>query len=807
MFSWLKRKSAKKEVVTPADVVPVYHWTGEEIPRYPPFMKGLPVVPPSKLLETQKELIDRIADAAILSGDPFQRHFYAALERFASYAHLLPASQSHHHRGAGGLLRHSFEVALWALQSADKVLLDSAKTPFQRREMEPRWQLAVFLAALCHDAGKPVTDLTISDRERKHIWKPIKEDLFVWADKNNVDAYFIDWREGRSRQHTALSNLIADRIISAETLEWIEESNTELIIWLMESLNCNPSPTNLIYDIVIKADQASVERDLKSMGVVMAGYDIGIPIERHLTDIMRRFVKERVWRVNEPGARLWNIEGNIYLVWPASGEELTKQVSEDGVPGIPRSPDGILDMLVDRKLAFVREVGEEGGDRFWKIAPKVLTEKIPNLKLNVIRLRDDTLVSSVPIPAVEGIVSIERSQSATAITQIETIPTESGTANKNIEPVDSTPSLEPQSVPAENHGNKSTGDGQINTIEANAPVIQPNEGTPGTPESSTTDTSKGRSRSSGNRQKISTKQIESISFDHQIGESLKFIAGRLKDGRMKWGEDIILDSERHICFRWPNAFSGLGFTTKFILDELGSRDWIWVDQMAPLKKVLDVNFDSGAGKAIRLERIVSEALLMESGEPSAQQETAKVNNSDSSVALVGNDELPKPVSHIDQEKHQNGQRTESERPAINLTSAAADSSNTDSARPKKSRNRKRTKADKDSTSPAASNVEILDVSAAVAPKHNDSGQAPTPAQMHVAKPTIRVFIEMLKPIAKKSIEDDSWFEVGKNDAINALTKHGHRFTHGSLVELANQSKGLLDISGHQIKFRAADKAI
>lgn len=32
--------------------------------------------------------------------------------------------------------------------------------------MEPRWQLAVFLAALCHDAGKPVTDLTVTDKDR-----------------------------------------------------------------------------------------------------------------------------------------------------------------------------------------------------------------------------------------------------------------------------------------------------------------------------------------------------------------------------------------------------------------------------------------------------------------------------------------------------------------------------------------------------------------------------------------------------------------------------------------------------------------
>lgn len=127
MFSWLKRKPA--EVPRTQAIEPIYHWSEDEIPRYPPFMKGLPAVPPAKLLETQAALLDRISDTAITTPSEFALLYVPTIERFASFAHLLPASQSHHHRGAGGLLRHSLEVGLWALQSADKVLLDAAKTP------------------------------------------------------------------------------------------------------------------------------------------------------------------------------------------------------------------------------------------------------------------------------------------------------------------------------------------------------------------------------------------------------------------------------------------------------------------------------------------------------------------------------------------------------------------------------------------------------------------------------------------------------------------------------------------------------
>lgn len=362
-------------------------------------MKGLPVVEPEKLLASQAEILAQYKRSVIVDAEQYEKHYMGALRRFASYAHLVPASQAHHHRGAGGLLRHSMEVALGALQGADKMLLNVGKTPAQRRAIEPRWQLTAFLAGLCHDVGKPATDITIINSDRNRTWKPLTEDLYVWAKQAKINSYFIDWKAGRGKQHIALSNLIAERIIGPESLQWIEEGGTDLVVWLMEALNGSPGAANPLYDLVIRADQSSVERDLKSMGVAMAGYEVGVPVERHLTDIMRRLIKEGVWQINEPSARVWNIEGGIYLVRPAAGEEIARKVREDGVPGFPRTHDGILDMLRERGLAFIRE-GE--GDRFWKIAPAVLEAKIPNIALHCIRLRDDTLISSVPIPVVAG---------------------------------------------------------------------------------------------------------------------------------------------------------------------------------------------------------------------------------------------------------------------------------------------------------------------------------------------------------------------------------------------------------------------
>ena len=550
----------------------VVEWRDEDIPRYPPFMKGLPVVAPGRLVESQQELLGRIANASIVAPGILKEHFFSAIERFAAFAHLLPASQFHHHRGSGGLLRHAIEVGLWALQSADRVLLRSAASPKHRREMEPRWQLAVFLAAICHDAGKPVTDLTVTNKDRTTTWHPISEDLYDWAIKHEVNAYFLEWREGRGKQHTALSSLIAERIIGARSLAWIAEADTDLVVWLMESLAGNPGPSNLIYDLVSRADQASVEHDLKTMGVVMAGFELGVPVERHLIDIMRRFVREGMWLINLPGARLWNIDGHVYLVWPAAGEELARQIKEDGIPGIPRTPDGILDMLVDRGMAFLRDaVSSE--DRLWKIAPTVLAEKIPDIKLTAIRLRDDAMVSSVPMQSVPGHVLASAPHATTASVPASSVQDSKAPQTEALEPSVAKPAS-----------------GNID-LSQSVPEERPKGVTP------------------------------PVVLTGAIGEALKALAQDLKMNDKQFGHDAIVSEEGNVFLRWPDAFAGYGLAPKVVLDQLTERGWLVIDPMSPLKRTIPQKFGDGARNAVQLTIALSQVFLEHSGSPgvSSQQ--------------------------------------------------------------------------------------------------------------------------------------------------------------------------------------------
>lgn len=377
------------------------------IPRYPPFMEGLPVHAPWVLLTTQKELTGGIQQL-IANQELLETHYNPAMLRLATLVQLLPASQAHHHRGAGGMLRHSLEVGLWSLQQTEGKLIRGVVTPQQRRVIEPRWRLTVFLAGLCHDLGKVVTDLTVTDRENSQKWRPYNQSLYDWAISHGIENYFLHWQEGRGKKHTHVSSTLIDAVISKETLDWISDGSTDALIWLTESLNNNPGSSNQIHNFIVRADQLSVERDLKSMGAAMAGYEIGVPIERYLTDIMRRLVQEGIWRINEPSARVWNIEGITYLVWPMAGEEIARRTRDEDIPGLPKTPDGILDMMIEREIAFLREAE---GDPFFYIAPDVITEKIPDMRLKAIRLRDQALISSMPIPPISGQIHSSKASS------------------------------------------------------------------------------------------------------------------------------------------------------------------------------------------------------------------------------------------------------------------------------------------------------------------------------------------------------------------------------------------------------------
>jgi conjugal transfer pilus assembly protein TraI len=108
LFGW---GGSKGESPQSGRLLPLKDMDEEDIPRYPPFAKGLPVAPIDKILATQAELIEKVRNSLGFTIEDFNRLVLPVIHRYAAFVHLLPASEAHHHRGAGGLFRHGLEVA------------------------------------------------------------------------------------------------------------------------------------------------------------------------------------------------------------------------------------------------------------------------------------------------------------------------------------------------------------------------------------------------------------------------------------------------------------------------------------------------------------------------------------------------------------------------------------------------------------------------------------------------------------------------------------------------------------------------
>lgn len=235
------------------------------VPRYPPIDFGVPVCPPEILLERNRDIVDALRKN-ISDQQLFDEYYFPAMLRLANMVQQLPASERHHHRKMGGLLRHSLEVGLWAVQLAEEKYTQDGYIPQQGSITDPRWKLAVFIAGMGHDLGKIVTDISVTDRSEEFKWCPYSSSLYDWATHNGIENYFIHWQAGRGKRHITISSTLINTVMKQDTRKWISDERNDEVIWIHESLNNNPGETNDIHQFVVVADQFSVRRDLKSIG-------------------------------------------------------------------------------------------------------------------------------------------------------------------------------------------------------------------------------------------------------------------------------------------------------------------------------------------------------------------------------------------------------------------------------------------------------------------------------------------------------------------------------------------------------------
>ncbi len=325
---------------------------GEPVPRWPEHGAALMAATPEELLATQAELIDRIREISPLGKTDFNRLILPAFHRFASWVHLLPASEAHHHYGPGGLLRHGFEVALHAARLAEGKHVGVDLPPSSRSRYELRWRVAAMLGGLLHDLGKPLVDCGATDPERTITWPSHAGDLYAWLQANNLAHYRVYWRSGaRHDRHKPVGTAVTREIIGHDLLAWLSDEPTQDVMSLLMMAIANMASSNNVMALVVsKADSMSVEADLKRLAKrTQASATAGTHSAAGLIMAqLRRMVEANRIVVNRPGGTIWVVEeAGVFGAYPALLEAVIASMKRDDVPSMPASRAEIAELLAD----------------------------------------------------------------------------------------------------------------------------------------------------------------------------------------------------------------------------------------------------------------------------------------------------------------------------------------------------------------------------------------------------------------------------------------------------------------------------
>lgn len=368
-------------------------------PRFPPSYKEHPVIDPATLLADQRELITPLKDVLGLSPEDFARYVEPVLLRYAEYVQLLPASHVHHHRGAGGLLRHGLEVAYHTGIQARGVTFRFDGPLREKHEHKTQWRLVYTLAGLLHDVGKPISDMRVVSASGNAVWEPFRTSLWQWSQEHSVERYVVHWLVGRQhRQHEKLGFIVANKVIGDEVFAYISRIDRIILPTLMSVLGGQAKPDELLQKAVVMADRHSVSTDLKLNRIEVDGTAQHVSVDQRLLEIMRELTRIGQWKTHGTDATVWIIDasGCAYIDWEVAVGDIVRMANSLSMTGMPRDPHALADILLERGIAMPGTRTVDGGtqdERYHLL--KVNDQEVLALKISDARY---IFTYTVPLP-------------------------------------------------------------------------------------------------------------------------------------------------------------------------------------------------------------------------------------------------------------------------------------------------------------------------------------------------------------------------------------------------------------------------
>lgn len=571
---------------------------GHPVPRWPDHGAAMVTVPPQTLLETQQALISRIRSFSPLMPAEFDHLLMPVFLRYAEWVHLLPASETHHHFGPGGLLTHGFEVAAHAARIADGKQVGTDLNPSERAKYQPRWKTAAMLGGLLHDLGKPLVDVGATNQARTIWWSAHAGSLYSWLQAQRLSHYHFFWRAGeRHERHKPVGTAITREILGPEVLAWLLDEPTQDVINLMMMSIANGRTSNNLMSIVVStADSNSVEEDLRRLaertrGSGAGGHQSAAALIMHE---IRRMMEAQKLTINKPGGHIWVTSEGCFGTAEEMVSRARDHMVERNIVGLPGTTALLVDLLVETGFLepALDPAGKNAPASKWQltIAGEGRDELLANVPLSVVKfVRPDLLFGNLPLPAAvkatarAPFVTAADQQAAAESVEVLVAPQ---TVESALSPAGSAPpttAMPPPSPPTQSAA-PTDGDGPHIETRRNRQDLAPS-----------IENQRRQERRAENEPNLDLPQamarVEKIGF---AGAAFVEVLARIASGRLVWSKDAFETGEGLIV-RYPAGFDGLGMKPEELL-KLASEAKCLVTDMGSERKTTDREFPGGGGR-------------------------------------------------------------------------------------------------------------------------------------------------------------------------------------------------------------------
>jgi conjugal transfer pilus assembly protein TraI len=305
-----------------------------------PHGEPIDATPQAQLLELHADLIGRIRLGFGLASQTFEDDIRPLLQRYAACVHRQPATARDYHREPGGLLRLGLEVAFYSLQGTDAHIFSGRAPIAQRRQLEPRWRVATFVAGLCVELHRIAADrqITAPTGER---WSPFVEPLATWLHRNRIALYTVQWR-ATSQATRSGGLLLLHHVVPATLLQWLSEDNDVILPHLLASLGGPGTDEPNVLDKVVRRAHALVVDH--TPGQAPAVRPAIVRAARPIADVIAQLVRDHPhWTPNLAKSRLWRGRDGTFLVWPQGAHDLLQAL--DDAPDRPNTPCELIAAL------------------------------------------------------------------------------------------------------------------------------------------------------------------------------------------------------------------------------------------------------------------------------------------------------------------------------------------------------------------------------------------------------------------------------------------------------------------------------